>query len=127
MKTGPRSILTFPPRSSSAHRRALQRELLGALRNSELPVILDLSACLTLDHHDIDFLLDCVAQTTGRDAQLLLVAGTPVIRVLLDVSRISSVVSVFHSKEDALAYPKLGEKKTPNESPATNAQQSWSA
>jgi hypothetical protein len=67
--------------------------------------MVDLSHCSSLNHDDIDLLLDCVARATGRDTELLLVAGSRVNRVLLEVTRISKVVPVFNSVEEALAHP----------------------
>jgi hypothetical protein len=79
--------------------------LLNALLVSGSPVIVDLSGCPTLNHEDIDLLLECVARVAGRDTELLVVAGTRSNRVLLEVTRISSLVPVFNSVKEALAYP----------------------
>jgi hypothetical protein len=98
MKTEAHTILPFPCESSSASRRALRKGFLAALRISGRPVIVDLSDCSTLNHDDIDLLLDCVAHA-------LLVAGSRVNRVLLEVTRISTVVPVFNSVEEAVAHP----------------------
>ncbi|MBZ5664377.1 MAG: hypothetical protein LAO30_07195 [Acidobacteriia bacterium] len=97
-------ILPFPCASSAAG-GARRKELLSALRVSASPVIVDLSSCPTLNHEDIDLLLACVAQVVGRDTQVLLVAGRRVNRLLLEVTRIASLVPVFNSAEEALAYP----------------------
>jgi hypothetical protein len=108
MKTVAWTILSFPCALSSAgRRRALGKELLIALRVSGSPVIVDFSACRTLNHEDIDLLLECVAQVAGRDTQVLFVAGSRVNRVLLEVTRISSLVPVFDSVKEALAYPQI--------------------
>jgi anti-anti-sigma regulatory factor len=101
------SILSFPCAGDSASRRALRKDLLSALRVSQSPVIVDFSGCRTLDHEDIDLLLECVAQVAGRDTQVQFVAGSRVIRVLLEVTRISSLVPVFDSMDEALADPKV--------------------
>jgi hypothetical protein len=104
------TILPFPCTSSSAGRRGLRKDLLSALRASGSPVIVDLSGCRTLNHEDIDLLLECVAQVAGRDTQVLFVAGSRVNRVLLEVTRISSLVPVFNSVKEALAYPQVAVK-----------------
>jgi hypothetical protein len=70
-------------------------------------VIVDFSACRTLNYEDIDLLLECVAQVAGRDTQVLFVAGSRVNRVLLEVTRISSLVPVFDSVKEALSYPQI--------------------
>ena len=100
-------ILPFPCAltSASAGRRGWRKDLLNALLVSGSPVIVDLSGCPTLNHEDIDLLLECVARVAGRDTELLVVAGTRSNRVLLEVTRISSLVPVFNSVKEALAYP----------------------
>jgi hypothetical protein len=104
VKTSTWTIQPFPC-AKSARRRALRKDLLNALRISGSPVIVDFSDCGTLNHEDIDLLLECAAQATGRDTQVLFVAGSRVNRVLLEVTRISSLVPVFNSVKEALAYP----------------------
>jgi len=101
------TILTFPRAGSSPDRRAQRKELLAALRFSGSPVIVDFSSCNTLDHEDIALLLECLAQVAGRDTKVLLVAGSRVNRVLLDVTRISALTPVFNSLVEALAYPQI--------------------
>jgi STAS domain-containing protein len=98
------TILTFPRATNSAGRRALRKRLRNALRTSELPIIVDFSGSQTLDHEDIDLLLDCVSQVAGRDTQLWLSAGSRAIEVLLDVIRISRLVPVFSSVDEALGF-----------------------
>jgi len=107
MNTIPWVILPFPCGSSFADRRGLRKDLLIALRVSGSPVIVDLSSCDTLAHADIDLLLECVAQAAGRETKVLFVAGSRVNRVLLEVTRISSLVPVFNSVQEALAYPQM--------------------
>jgi hypothetical protein len=101
------TILAFPCSGSSSDRRAQSKELLGTLRFSGSPVIIDFSRCNTLNHRDIDLLLECLAQVAGRDTKVLLVAGSRVNRVLLDVTRISSLTPIFDSLVEALAYPHI--------------------
>ena len=103
MTNPPSSILALCRESNSVRRRAFRKDLLAALRSSESPVIIDLSAFATLDHEDINLLLECTALAAGRDTQLFFVAGSPGVRLLLDVTRISSLVPVFESTERALA------------------------
>lgn len=121
------TLLPFPCTSSFADRRALRRDLLSALRVSGSPVIVDFSGCLTLNHEDIDLLLECVAQATGRDAKVLFVAGSRANRVLLEVTRISSLVAVFDSVKEALAYPRVAAGDDPRDLGSSQSQKPWSA
>jgi hypothetical protein len=101
------TILPFPSASSSAKRRAERKELLRALRVSESPVVVDFSGSPSLNGEDIDLLLECLAQVAGRDTQVVFVAGPSANRVLLEVTRVSSLVPVFNTLEEALAPPQM--------------------
>jgi hypothetical protein len=107
MKVVAWKVLNFPADLGSEGRRALRKELLSALRVSGCAVIVDLSTRQSLDHHDIDLLLECAACVAGRDAKLIFVAGSPTIRALLEVSRIASVVPVCDSIKEAFIYPQI--------------------
>jgi hypothetical protein len=100
-----RSILRFPCASAFSGRGVLRESLLRGLRVSEFPVIVDFSHCASLNSQDIELLLECVAQVAGRDTKVLFVAGSRVNRVILEVTRISSLVPVFNTVEEALAHP----------------------
>jgi hypothetical protein len=81
-------------------RRAIRARLLAALRTASEPVVIDLSERLSLTQDDIDFLLDCASRVSGRDVQLVLIAGSRSNRVLLEVTRIASILPVFNSIAD---------------------------
>jgi anti-anti-sigma regulatory factor len=100
-------VVNFPGDIGSEGRRALRKDLLSQLRVSGCSVIVDLSRRQSLDHNDIDLLLECAACVAGRDAKLIFVAGSPTLRALLEVSRIASVVPVCDSTEEALTYPQI--------------------
>jgi hypothetical protein len=110
MSAADRTVLLFPCAAGSTHRRRLRKALLNALRISETTVIVDLSACSTLNQEDIELLLDCLAQMVGRDTQVLFVAGSLVVQALLNVTRISSLASVVDSLEAAFRYPQVAPK-----------------
>jgi anti-anti-sigma regulatory factor len=101
------TVVHFPSDLGLVGRRALRKDLLSALRVSGSSVIVDLSGRQTLDHDDIDLLLECVEQVAGRDAKLIVIAGSRVLRALLEVSRISSVVPICDSAEEAFSYPQV--------------------
>jgi len=121
MNSAARTIVPFPC-LSSGRRRTLRKDLLGALRVSPSPVIVDVSGCGSLNQEDIDLLLDCVAQAAGRDTQVLFVAGSLANRVLLDITRISSVAQVFNSVTEALAYPQMPAENEANDQCGSESQ-----
>lgn len=125
-------ILPFPSASRSANRRAQRKDLLNALRVSESPVILDFSECRSLSFEDIDLLLECLAQVAGRDTQVVFVAGSSATRVLLEVTRISSLAPVFNSINEVLAHPPVtaehdSEGRDKDHQSASQSQTLWSA
>jgi hypothetical protein len=122
-----RTILPFPCASNSGRRRTLSKDLLVALRASSSPVIVSVPGCCSLNQQDIDLLLDCVAQAAGRDTQVLFVAGSLAIRVLLEVTRIASVAPVFNSVTEALAYPQMSALNDTKAQTVNESQQCWSA
>ena len=95
------TVLPFPAVANRTSRRALLRELASALRLSISSVVVDLSALRTLNHRHIDLLLECVAEAAGRHTKLFLIAGSRINRIVLDVTRISSLVPIFDSIDEA--------------------------
>lgn len=120
------NILPFPCASCS-ERPARRKGLLSALRVSSSPVIVDLSGCPALKHEDIDLLLECMAQVAGRDTQVMFVAGSAANRVLLEVTRIPSLVPVFNSVIEALAYPEIASQNDIKDQGKIQSQELWSA
>jgi anti-anti-sigma regulatory factor len=101
--SGASIVLPLPQATDLRGRRALRKTLLSALRLSESPVIVDLTGYCTLDHDAVDLILECVAQSVGHDAALAIVAGSQPVRIVLEVTRVSSLVRVFSSLEDAMS------------------------
>ena len=118
------TILPFPCALTPAG-RALRKDLRKKLRDSESPVILDFSDCSSLNHEDVELLLDCVAEVGGRDTQLLFVAGSCANRVLLEVTRISSLVPVFNSVQEALSYPQIARQNDADAQRAREPENAW--
>lgn len=110
VKNNTATILAFPCVSTSTTRRALRNDFVEALRSCESPVVIDFSGCNSLNHDDIELLLECSGRVAGRDRDLRLAAGSRVIQVLLEVTRISLVVPVFNSVEEALAIVQIPRK-----------------
>lgn len=126
MKAAAGMILPFPSALNSGSRRALEKELMTAVRASESPIIVDLSGRQTLNHGDIDTLLDCVGVVAGRDTQLMVVAGSPGMRALLEVTRIATLVPVFDSLQEAVGNPN-NPAQNGVDGRTASSQQSWSA
>jgi hypothetical protein len=111
MSTTNWTILPFAHSASSSGRRSWQRAFIEALRLSGSGIIVDFTACSTLNHGDIALLLECLSQSAGRDTPMHFVAGSRVIRILLEVTRVASLVPVFDSMEEAIACPQIASTK----------------
>jgi len=77
-------------------------------------------------------LLECMAHVAGRDTQVVFVSGSRATRVLLEVTRISSLAPVFNSIEEALARPQAAavrdaEDRAQDRQGASQSQTLWSA
>jgi len=128
MSKEPGVVLPFPDGESLAvRRRAMRKALQRALRVSDAPVVVDLAHRPTLNCDDIDLLLDCLAQAVGHSTKVVLVAVSPAVRVLLDVIRVSSLVPVVSSLEEALNVPRRSEVAQFTETGATSSPLAWSA
>lgn len=101
MKITQWKVLHFPPGSSAPNSHARRKQLRSSLALAGPDVIISFSGFSTLDHEDVEVLLDCLEQAARRNTQLRLVTDSDVIRVLLEVTRIASVVPVFDSIERA--------------------------
>jgi hypothetical protein len=104
VKTGEPIIVPFPCSSKTLSQGAQRNAFNRAVRFSSSPVIVDLSECKTLNHDDIGLLLECLAQFAARDTNVLLAVSAPANQVVLEVTRISSLVPVFDSVAQAIAH-----------------------
>jgi hypothetical protein len=104
MTASERKIVSFPPVWKITRRHAIRKELFAALRQPGLRVVVDLSQRASLSYDDIDLLLDCAGRGAGCDFRFLVVAGSRSNRVLLEVTRIASLLPVCESMAEALDY-----------------------
>lgn len=88
-------------RVARSFRRRLRRSVAQMLRPA---VVLDLPISFQLDNEALDFLLGCAREAAGHDAEVVLAAPGVHHRVILELTRISSVLPTFSSIEEAVAY-----------------------
>lgn len=88
-------------RVGRSFRRRLRRTVTQMLRPA---VVLDLPPAFQLDNEALDFLLGCAREAAGHDAEVALAAPNAHHRVVLELTRISSVLPTFSSIPDAVAY-----------------------
>lgn len=97
------TVVEFSRAVTAAGRRLVRKELLDGARRSD-PLIVDFAGCATLDCQQIELLLEAMSHATGRNAEVLLVAHSRSIQILLDVTRISSLIPVLHSMEEMVRH-----------------------
>jgi hypothetical protein len=67
-------------------------------------IVLDLPPAFQLNSKALDFLLGCAREVAGHDAEVALAATNTDHRVVLELTRISSVLPTFSSIREAVAY-----------------------
>ena len=87
-------------RVGRAFRRGLRRTVAQMLRPA---VVLELPLTFQLDNGALDFLLGCAREAAGHDAEVAIAATSAHHRVVLELTRISSVLPTFSSIEEAVA------------------------
>lgn len=91
------------PQRERAFRKEMRQAIAAMLRPA---IVFDLPQNIVLDGPSIDFLIRCARDAAEHDAQVILVATNPEHQVLLEMTRLTRVLSVFHSIDEAVAYLK---------------------
>ncbi len=93
------------PQSNAPGADSFFLEVREAVRAMLRPaIILELPATTRLDSLAIDFVIRSAAEAATYDAEVALVATSQEHRLLLDVTRFSSVLPVFGSAAEAVAH-----------------------
>ena len=100
-------VKQLPEASVPQRERAFRKEVCRAIASMLRPaIIFDLPPQLTLDGPAIDFLIRCVRDAAEHDAQVILVAANPEHQVLLEVTRLDCLLSVFPTIDEAVSHLK---------------------
>jgi len=100
---GPVVVKQLPQNHGSARRRLFLAEIRNFVDHSYQPrVIVDLSKSQRLGPDSIDLLLQCVEQVERADGRVSVAAGSPETTVLLELTRLTSVVDMFSSVSEAM-------------------------
>ncbi len=96
--------MQFPSQPSGRSGRVFLRDLRRTLTERLRPlIVIEISPNLNLDSNAVAFLIRCAQAAVAHDAELALVASEPRHRVLLALTRVSSVLRVFPSVMEALS------------------------
>src|SRR5437868_13556672 len=95
---GPTVVKTFPQSHGLASRKSFLTEIQRLTRESYRPqVVVDLSKCRNLNLEAIDLLLDCIEHVERADGRVIVAAGCPETAIILELTRLTSVVDMFSS------------------------------
>jgi anti-anti-sigma regulatory factor len=102
-RKGPVVVKDFPQTEVTAHRKIFLNEVQHLADQSYRPqLIVSLSPSTKLGPAAIDLLLDCVEQVERADGRVSVAAGSPEAEVILELTRLTSVVDTFSSVSEAM-------------------------
>ena len=96
-------IKKFPQSRNFARRKAFLTEIRNLARSTYRPqLVLDISESVELDPDAIELLLECVEQTERADGRVSVIAGSPQAAVILELTRLTSVLDLYSSVSKAV-------------------------
>lgn len=102
-RRGPVVVKDFPQTNMTAHRRTFLNEVQNLAQQSYRPqLIVNLPPSAKLGPAALDLLLDCVEQVERADGRVSVAAGSPEAEVILELTRLDSVVDMFPSVSEAM-------------------------
>jgi anti-anti-sigma regulatory factor len=100
---GPVVVKDFPQSNVTAHRRIFLNEVQTLADQSYRPqLIVKLPSSTELGPAALDLLLDCVERVERVDGRVSVAAGSPEAEVILELTRLTSVVDMFASVSEAM-------------------------
>jgi anti-sigma B factor antagonist len=103
MTKGPLLVKQLPQCSGSARRNSFLSEIQTLAEKTYRPrLVLDLSASSRIEPDAIDLLLECVEQVERADGRVSVAVDSPETAVILELTRLDTVLDVFSSVSDAV-------------------------
>ena len=100
---GPVVIKEFPQGRNFARRKLFLSEVRNLARRTYRPqLVLDISESAEIAPDAIELLLECVEQVERADGRVSVVAGSPQTAVILELTRLASVLDIFSSVSEAV-------------------------
>ena len=100
---GPVVIKEFPQSRNFAGRKSFLAEVRNlACRTYRPQLVLDISESAEMAPDAIELLLECVEQVERADGRVSVVAGSPQTAVILELTRLTSVLDIFSSVSEAV-------------------------
>ncbi len=102
-RKGPTIVKDFPRTDVTAHRRMFLNEVHNLANQSYRPqLIVNLPPSTKLGPAALDLLLDCVEHMERADGRVSVAGGSPEAEVILELTRLTSVVDLFSSVSEAM-------------------------
>jgi anti-anti-sigma factor len=96
-------VKKLPECQQGFRRNSFLSELRNLAQHTYRPrLVVDLSDSPSMKAESLDLLLDCVEQMDHADGRVSLAAASPEAEVILELTRLTSVVDVFPSVSDAV-------------------------
>ena len=100
---GPVVVKEFPQSRSFARRKSFLAEIRNLARNTYRPqLVLDTAESAEIGADAIELLLECVEQIERADGRVSVITSSPQTAVLLELTRLTSVLDVFSSVSEAV-------------------------
>jgi anti-anti-sigma factor len=101
-KPSPMIVKRLPEPRDKVARRLFLREIKRFVVNSHRPrLIVDLSAVEQIGSESIKLLLECVRHTARGDGEVSVAGASPQTGVILEITRVASVLNMFPSVLEA--------------------------
>ena len=100
---GPAVIKEFPLSRNFTRRKSFLAEVRNLARRIYRPhLVLDIPESAEMAPDAIELLLECVEQVERADGRVSVIAGSPQTAVILEVTRLTSVLDIFSSVSEAV-------------------------
>lgn len=100
---GPVVIKEFPQSRNFARRKSFLADVRNLARRTYRPqLVLDVPESAEMAPDAIELLLECVEQVERADGRVSVVAGSPQTAVILELTRLTSVLDIFSSVSEAV-------------------------
>ena len=103
MTKGPVLVRQLPQCSGSSHRNSFLSEIQTLAEKTYRPrLVLDLLGSPRIEPDAIDLLLECVEQVERADGRVSVAVDCPETAVILELTRLNTVLDMFSSVSDAV-------------------------
>jgi anti-anti-sigma regulatory factor len=96
-------VKQFPQSRNFARRKSFLADVRDLARRTYRPqLVLEISESAEMAPDAIELLLECVEQVERADGRVSVVAGSPQTAVILELTRLTSVLDIFSSVSEAV-------------------------